>query len=170
MPHLALNSSKDSSWCSDRRRDEVLKVGRAIARGRATAGRSVVVVLRRKKEVAGPRAAIRRRDIFFSGVAGFCATVGKGETKGEWSGDAKGWQGEGTRPCKSEAEWSGLKRYRRRLVVLSGEDARACEGRGRGSFQVPGARCRSVPTVEICRATPGDGAWPGSPANGNCQF
>lgn len=62
LSHLALNSSKDSSWCSDRRRDEVLKVGRATIRGRATAGRRVVA---RKKEVAGPRAAIRRRDIFF---------------------------------------------------------------------------------------------------------
>lgn len=62
LSHLALNSSKDSSWCSDRRRDEVLKVGRATTRGRATAERRVVA---RKKEVAGPRAAIRRRDIFF---------------------------------------------------------------------------------------------------------
>lgn len=67
VSHLALNSSKDSSWCSDRRRDEVLKVGRATTRGRATAERRVVA---RKKEVAGPRLAIRRRDIFWVNFLG----------------------------------------------------------------------------------------------------
>lgn len=62
LSHLALNSSKDSSWCSERMREEVLKLGRAATRGRAAGARMVVA---RKKEVAGPRAAIRRRDIFF---------------------------------------------------------------------------------------------------------
>lgn len=71
LSHLALNSSNDSSWCSDRRRGEVLKAGRATTRGRATAGRRVVA---RKKEVAGPRATIRRRDIF-STLAGGSSLV-----------------------------------------------------------------------------------------------
>lgn len=60
LSHLVLNSSKVSSWCSDRRRDEVLKLGRAAA---ATRGRARRVVAW-KREVAGPRAAMRRRDIF----------------------------------------------------------------------------------------------------------
>lgn len=63
VSHLALNSSKDSSWCSLRRRVEVVKVGRAMARGRTAAVDRTVVA--RRMEVAGPRAAIRRKDIFF---------------------------------------------------------------------------------------------------------
>lgn len=93
LSHLALNSSKDSSWCSARMRDEVLKLGRATAatRGRAARGRRVVA---RKKEVAGPRAAIRRRDIFLSGRVmtkreRYYSCTGKGrkkkkEKKMEW--------------------------------------------------------------------------------------
>lgn len=77
LSHLALNSSKDSSWCSDLRRDEVLKVGRATARmGRAAAGRRAAA---RKKEevVAEPRAAIRRRDIFEDLLRAFFAQQGE---------------------------------------------------------------------------------------------
>lgn len=66
-PHLSLNSSKDSSWCSARKRDEVLKLGRAATRGRAAVVRRVVA--RKKVEAVGPRAAIRRKDMIFFSVA-----------------------------------------------------------------------------------------------------
>lgn len=66
-PHLSLNSSKVSSWCSARRREEVLKLGRAATRGRAADRR---VVARKKVEAVGPRAAIRRKDMFF-----FCSSL-----------------------------------------------------------------------------------------------
>lgn len=71
-PHLSLNSSNDSSWCSARRRDEVLKLGRAATRGRAAVVRRVVA--RKKVEAVGPRAAIRRKDMvfFFSLVLLLC--------------------------------------------------------------------------------------------------
>lgn len=75
-PYLAVNSSNVSSWCSARRRAEVLKLALAAegaatrlgrttaalaARGRdeATAGRKVVLARNRVQAAEGPRAAAR---------------------------------------------------------------------------------------------------------------
>lgn len=100
MSHLALNSSKDSSWCSERMREEVLKLGRAATRGRAAGARMVVA---RKKEVAGPRAAIRRRDIFYKFFKG---DMPEDQDVGIWG---RGQEGE-----KKKREW----------VVTQGEGTR----------------------------------------------
>lgn len=155
LSHLALNSSKDSSWCSDRRRDEVLKVGRATTRGRATAGRRAVA---RKKEVAGPRAAMRRRDmIFFSRSLGGedavgCATEETGlkrereKRKGVDLGDAR----RRTRPCKSEVEWRVVLVV---CLVCVSRGRQACPA-GRSSFQLSGPGEISTSNHFDCAAGP----------------
>lgn len=65
--HRAENSSNVSSWCSERRRADVLKLGVATtARAAMGCGRAATRLARRKLE--GPRAATRSReaDIFFA--------------------------------------------------------------------------------------------------------
>lgn len=112
VSHLALNSSKDSSWCSLRRRAEVLKVGRATAKGRTAAVDRMVVA--RRKEVAGPRAAIRKRDIFSFLV--FFIT--------RWIGSSRFRKQTGEQKKEKDLK---IERWENCLVVTQGEKVRASQ-------------------------------------------
>lgn len=107
--HRAENSSKVSSWCSERRRVDVLKV--LLSLGAARAARAAIgcgraaTMLARKTALEGPRAATRSReaDIFDygrksespepGGVARLAIGGGAGSsTKMGWPGKELGRQ------------------------------------------------------------------------------
>jgi len=170
--YLAENSSNDSSWCSERRRAEVLKLpwaeGRATRVGRTMAARAdswdgaAWIVLARKKVVAGraPRAAARKTEADIGGRFGRAEQRRLApETGGRRPGRSCGREKRATLGEQLGNEWFDGICYR-----LGAGNSRSLAASGASQRQVtagPSANqmlCFTVPTNSP-RATQGRFPW-----------